>query len=53
MKKYVSVFMSLLLLAACAVVPIFLSTHPTNEDRIKAARDYLPEAMEYYSSGRQ
>jgi len=33
-------------------VPAFLSTHPTNEDRIKAARDYLPEAMEYYSSGR-
>ncbi len=29
--------------------PAFLSTHPTNEDRIKAARDYLPEAMQYYN----
>jgi len=31
-----------------AQVPAFLSTHPTNEDRINAAREYLPEAMNYY-----
>ncbi len=31
-----------------AQVPAFLSTHPTNEDRIEAAREYLPEAMNYY-----
>lgn len=30
-------------------VPEFLSTHPTNESRIEAARDYLPEALEYYN----
>lgn len=29
-------------------VPAFLSTHPTNEARIQAARDHLPEAMKYY-----
>lgn len=30
-------------------VPEFLSTHPTNASRIEAARDYLPEALEYYN----
>jgi len=29
--------------------PQFLSTHPSNEARIQAAKDYLPEAMKYYN----
>ncbi len=29
--------------------PQFLSTHPSNEARIQAARDFLPEAMKYYN----
>lgn len=29
--------------------PQFLSTHPTSASRIKAARDFVPEAMRYYS----
>lgn len=28
--------------------PAFLSTHPSSEDRIKAIRDFMPEAMKYY-----
>jgi predicted Zn-dependent protease len=28
--------------------PAFLSTHPTNEDRIAALQDFLPRAMDYY-----
>lgn len=31
-----------------AQVPEFLSTHPTNQRRINAARNFLPEAMKYY-----
>lgn len=31
-----------------AEIPAFLSTHPSNRDRIEAAREFLPEAMEYY-----
>ncbi len=31
-----------------AQIPEFLSTHPSNEARINAAREYLPEAMTYY-----
>lgn len=27
----------------------FLSTHPTSEKRLKALRDFLPEAMKYYN----
>lgn len=30
-------------------VPAFLSTHPSNKNRIKAARDFLPEAMTYFN----
>lgn len=30
-------------------IPQFLNTHPSNEARIQAAADYLPEAMEYYN----
>ena len=30
-------------------IPQFLSTHPSNEARIQAAKDYLPEAMKYYN----
>lgn len=29
-------------------IPAFLSTHPTNEARINAAREFLPEALSYY-----
>lgn len=32
-----------------ASIPAFLSTHPSNENRIKAARKFLPEAMTYYN----
>ncbi|MFP3870075.1 MAG: M48 family metallopeptidase [Syntrophobacteria bacterium] len=28
--------------------PIFLSTHPADEDRIERLRELIPEAMEYY-----
>ncbi len=31
-----------------ANIPEFLSTHPTNQSRIRAAKDFLPEAMTYY-----
>lgn len=31
-----------------AQVPVFLSTHPTDETRIKNIEKYLPEAMQYY-----
>lgn len=31
-----------------AQVPEFLSTHPTNDSRIRAAKRFLPEAMTYY-----
>jgi len=33
--------------SGASAVPAFLSTHPTNEARIKAAREYLPDAIEY------
>ncbi len=29
-------------------VPAFLSTHPTDEQRIRDIRSYLPEALQYY-----
>ena len=29
--------------------PEFLSTHPSSESRIRAARNFIPEAMRYYS----
>lgn len=29
--------------------PQFLSTHPSSESRIRAARSFIPEAMRYYS----
>ncbi len=29
-------------------MPQFLSTHPTDENRLKAMRDYLPTASQYY-----
>ncbi|NLM93826.1 MAG: M48 family metallopeptidase [Bacteroidales bacterium] len=36
--------------ATGAEPPQFLSTHPSSSARIKAARDFIPEAMSYYSS---
>lgn len=33
-----------------ASVPQFLSTHPTDENRIEAMKEYLPEARKYYSN---
>ena len=32
--------------------PVFLSTHPSSESRVKAIKDFLPEAMKYYKPGR-
>ena len=31
-----------------ANVPFFLSTHPTDEKRIKDLEAFMPEAMKYY-----
>ena len=31
--------------------PEFLSTHPSDESRIKKIKEFLPEAMEYYKKG--
>jgi hypothetical protein len=28
--------------------PVFLSDHPTDEDRIQKLKDLMPEAMKYY-----
>jgi predicted Zn-dependent protease len=33
-------------------MPVFLSTHPTSESRVKAIQDFMPEAMKYYKPGR-
>jgi len=35
-------------MASGAEPPQFLSTHPNSASRIKAARDFVPEAMKYY-----
>lgn len=35
-------------LAAGAEPPQFLSTHPSSSSRIKASREFVPEAMKYY-----
>lgn len=32
-------------------MPEFLSTHPANQSRVRAARKFLPEAMNYYRPG--
>jgi len=29
-------------------IPAFLSTHPTDETRIRNIREHLPEALRYY-----
>ncbi|HNW98545.1 MAG TPA: M48 family metallopeptidase [Bacteroidales bacterium] len=34
-----------------ATVPQFLSTHPSDENRIKACKEFLPTAMKYYKAG--
>ncbi|MCF8304774.1 MAG: M48 family metalloprotease [Bacteroidales bacterium] len=31
--------------------PEFISTHPSDENRVEALREYLPKAMKYYKSG--
>jgi predicted Zn-dependent protease len=31
--------------------PEFLSTHPSDETRIKKIKSHLPEALAYYNSG--
>ena len=31
--------------------PELLSTHPSDESRIKKIKEFLPEAMEYYKKG--
>jgi hypothetical protein len=34
-------------------IPVWLSTHPSDEDRVRKLREFLPEAQKYYSEARE